>query len=203
MHNYKNLKSKLNSLFLKEISLRPYPSANRVLQIRKAPIALLLEMVPFVSVLSVIYLICIFIVGILDTEYLNSISGNGYLCFNILRLILLLELVRRYFNDVYKLDLNKMIQHSGMISLNYRISSIKYQDIREVKIEQTLSGRLLGYGDICIGTASSSQYEVILKSVFRPKILAEWVNQARTRDSNAAPLGGARGTTIEVLPASS
>lgn len=76
-----------------------------------------------------------------------------------------LEGVRRYFNDRYILKTDKIIAIQGIISFHLTRNTIDYLDIREIKTNQSILGRILDYGDLLISTASTSGVEVTMKNI--------------------------------------
>lgn len=96
--------------------------------------------------------------------------------------LVLLEAVRRYFNDLYVLDTDKVIHYSGRLSLQYAVPVIRYADIRGINVSQGLIGRIFDYGNVEIGTAASEGEELVLHSVASPEELASLVDDLRTKD---------------------
>ncbi|MGI6680719.1 MAG: PH domain-containing protein [Bdellovibrionota bacterium] len=83
----------------------------------------------------------------------------------VLMAICVLEVIRRYFNDKYVIHSDKIISVQGIISFHLTRNTINYIDIREIKTNQTILGRLVGYGDLQISTASTSEIEITLRNI--------------------------------------
>ena len=91
------------------------------------------------------------------------------------RFLLFAELLRRYLDPVYVFGAKGLSARKGRLSLHLKTVTVRYNDIREFRVEQNILGRLLGYGTILIGTASTNSYEVIMTNVAHPHQLLEWI----------------------------
>ncbi|MCB9030776.1 MAG: PH domain-containing protein [Deltaproteobacteria bacterium] len=87
------------------------------------------------------------------------------------------EMTRRYFDVTYIFTQNGAIQVEGRLSLHLHKVSLKYSDIREVRLNQSLIGRILGFGTIELGTASTNGYEISMRDISAPKQLIEFISQ--------------------------
>jgi uncharacterized membrane protein YdbT with pleckstrin-like domain len=153
-------------------------SSTPTLKIRHSIIGILLELSLTVAGISVLY--ALFLPAIAASwNWPKPILNYSLHALDVARLLVLLELIRRYFNDLYILSDRRIRQMRGYISFSFSITNIKLCDIREVKIEQSLFGRLLGYGTVHIGTASTNAYEVQLKKIAHPRDLAEEISRRR------------------------
>ena len=76
-----------------------------------------------------------------------------------------LEIIRRYYNNRYVIYSDKIVAIQGLISFHLSRNTIDYLDIREIKTNQTILGRMIGYGDLLISTASTSGIEITLKLI--------------------------------------
>lgn len=90
-----------------------------------------------------------------------------------------LELLRRHHDDLYIFTDSRIQHKAGRLSLNYRIPSVKFVDIRSIRVVQSVWGRILGYGDIELGTAAQADSELVLQGVLAPRELAELVEDLR------------------------
>jgi hypothetical protein len=57
---------------------------------------------------------------------------------------------------------------TGIISPHQRIIEIAYEDLLGVRVDQTIAGRILNFGDILIGAAESSEQEIVMRGVRDP-----------------------------------
>ncbi|HMO02941.1 MAG TPA: PH domain-containing protein [Oligoflexia bacterium] len=93
----------------------------------------------------------------------------------------ILEMLRQRFNELYIFNQERVVQKSGILSINYRSPTAKYSDIRSLICHQSLLGRALNYGDIQIGTAAQDDNEIIIKGVYNPKGLLAFISELRAR----------------------
>ena len=99
------------------------------------------------------------------------------LFFEVVPALLLLEALRRKFNDRYTLTNQKLIQESGLLSIKYKMVSLRLDDLREVKTSQSLLGRLLDFGTITAGTAAIAKEEIIFIGVSAPDEIARKIRE--------------------------
>jgi len=97
--------------------------------------------------------------------------------FKVVPALLLLEALRRKFNDRYTLTNQKLIQESGLLSIKYKMVSLRLDDLREVKTSQSLLGRLLDFGTITAGTAAIAKEEIIFIGVSAPDEIARKIRE--------------------------
>ncbi len=96
-----------------------------------------------------------------------------------------LEILRRFHNNLYIVETERLTCFSGRLALSYMVPSIKYPDIRSIVVDQDIFGRMFDYGDIWIGTASEGSYELCLKGVVSPRQLAKIIDHLRTHNVKA------------------
>ena len=164
--------------FLRSISLHP--------SLRSIYAPMLLVLIPAAALYIVVtlYPFCV------PFESLRSAYALAY---EWLRVILVLEIARRYFNTLFIFDADGVTGHSGLLGLNLASASVDYRDIREVQLRQDLLGRLLDYGEIRISTAAKSDYEVVLPGMNCPHQVVEVFDCMRDEQELAA---------MEALPSS-
>ena len=104
----------------------------------------------------------------------------------------IIELSRRYFDDLYIFGHKRVIHLKGCLSLHHSKTSIDYSDIREVDVEQSLPARAIGYGTLRMGTASSEEMEIVFKDIPLSRVLARYVQQiiASKRKTTPQPIRG-------------
>ena len=95
-------------------------------------------------------------------------------------ILIALEMVRRYYNDIFIFGKHRILHISGRLSFRMRKTSISYSDIREVKVRQTVIGRLFRFGDLKFGTASSADYEICFPGIGYPRRLGQYADQVRS-----------------------
>jgi len=94
----------------------------------------------------------------------------------VILIVVLNDIVDR-FSKRYVIT-NKMVKkRTGIISRN--LAEIAIQDMRSINSRQTIVGRLLNYGDVCIGTAGTAGIEIVLDKIDNPKGVKELIQKQR------------------------
>lgn len=158
-----------------DLTALPAPSAvlltvRRSLQSMLFPISLLTVCALFIVSLTVV-----------RHSYPDSIPYHYFLA---LPLLLALELLRRYLNCSYNFEERTLTGFLGHLSLNYRIPRVRYCDIVEIKVCQTLLGRILGYGDVSVYTVARYCPLVRFVGVKKPLDLAIFLDEMSEVDPN-------------------
>ena len=133
----------------------------KIKTVRPSLKALLLFFI-FSSCPLTIFYIILNLLGSLSNPKIGSLVNSLYY---LLIIICFLEVIRRYFNDRYVIYSDKIISIQGLISFHLTRNTIDYLDIREIKTNQTILGRMVGYGDLLISTASTSGIELTLRYI--------------------------------------
>ena len=133
----------------------------KIKTVRPSLKALLLFFI-FSSCPLTIFYIILNLLGSLSNPKIGSLLNSLYY---LLIIICFLEVIRRYFNDRYVIYSDKIISIQGLISFHLTRNTIDYLDIREIKTNQTILGRMVGYGDLLISTASTSGIEITLRYI--------------------------------------
>lgn len=92
---------------------------------------------------------------------------------------ILVEIIRRYHDDLYVFERHRVTHLEGRLSLNYFVPAVKYIDIRGITVDQDIWGRIFDYGTISLGTAGQEGEELILTGVRDPRGLAMLIDQLR------------------------
>ncbi|MCB0352233.1 MAG: PH domain-containing protein [Bdellovibrionales bacterium] len=137
-------------------------------RLRQSLLALAIQLLPWLLAIVLFYLVLLPLAQWLNAHEISFVGDDLTLSTKWARFLLALEITRRYFDRLYEFDESGVTEHMGMLSTSYRLSRIRYEDIREIKIEQGLTGRLLGFGTVKLSTASTNGYEVTLKNVTFP-----------------------------------
>lgn len=98
-------------------------------------------------------------------------------------ILVLLEIFRRRYNDLYVIGRESLFHYGGRISLNYYIHVIKFTDIRAVNVHKDFWGRVFNYGTIEVCTAAQLEGEVFLYGVKHPEEIASILDHFRTENS--------------------
>lgn len=89
--------------------------------------------------------------------------------------------VWRIYDVRYVVDSRGLESRVGILGLNQRITRVRYNDIRSAETEQTIVGRFLNVGDVEVGTAATSQIEIIFRGVSAPQELQNMIQRERDR----------------------
>lgn len=98
----------------------------------------------------------------------------------IIPIVFLLEIVRRYHDDLYIFGEHRLTHLEGRLSLSYSVPMINYSDVRAITVQQDIFGRILDYGTLQIGTAAVEGNEVTIAGVRSPVELAAIIDEFRT-----------------------
>ncbi len=78
------------------------------------------------------------------------------------------------------IDGEKSCLRTGILSK--RISEIWHKDVRQVKINQSLTQRIFGVGQISISSAAGDGDEIVLNGIVGPEDIKAVIDQARRSD---------------------
>lgn len=92
---------------------------------------------------------------------------------------ILIEIIRRYHNDLYIFESDQVTHYHGRLAISYHVPVIKYQHIRAVRVVQGILGRIFNFGDVEIGTASEEGMEMVILGVRAPLELAGLIEEFR------------------------
>jgi uncharacterized membrane protein YdbT with pleckstrin-like domain len=95
-------------------------------------------------------------------------------------IIFLLEIIRRYHDDLYIFGEHRLTHLEGRLSLSYSVPMINYSDVRAITVQQDIFGRILDYGTLQIGTAAVEGNEVTIAGVRSPVELAAIIDEFRS-----------------------
>ena len=149
----------------------------KIKTVRPSLKALLLFFI-FSSCPLTIFYIILNLLGSLSNPKIGSLVNSLYY---LLIIICFLEVIRRYFNDRYVIYSDKIISIQGLISFHLTRNTIDYLDIREIKTNQTILGRMVGYGDLLISTASTSGIEITLRYIDNVNDLNQEINKYKNK----------------------
>lgn len=99
-----------------------------------------------------------------------------------------LEILRQYYNDLYVFEGDRVQRYHGRLSMNYRVPSLRYADIRAIRVRQGLLGRILNFGDIEISTAAQDIAEIAFAGVWAPRSLAALIDDLRAQSEHKSSI---------------
>lgn len=103
-------------------------------------------------------------------------------------IFLCLIILVNIYNYKYVLGDDVLQCTEGILALNMTTQKIKYRDVKLVETKQNILGRILGFGDVLVGSAATSQIEVTLRNVADPELVKEFIlkkiSQKRTEEKS-------------------
>ena len=117
------------------------------------------------------------------------------IAYRLLCALWLAEMVRRYFNDLYVLGKRQITHFGGRISFRFHRTTISYSDIREIRVNQSIPGRLLHYGTLIFSTSATGGEEVVFHGIAYPRELSLYVQRILMKAS-ITPLAGTAAARI-------
>ena len=87
----------------------------------------------------------------------------------------------RVYDVRYIIDSRGLEARVGILRLNQRIVRVLYNDIRSAETAQSVLDRILNIGDVEIGTAATSNIEVVFAGVAAPQELQHIIQRERDR----------------------
>lgn len=88
--------------------------------------------------------------------------------FWLIPLSIFLESVVRIYNVLFRIDRNGIKAWHGIVSLNQKITNIRFEDIRGVELRQNIWERMMDVGTIEIGTSASKTVDLIIDGIEAP-----------------------------------
>lgn len=93
---------------------------------------------------------------------------------------LVLTYVKMY-NVRYSIDKRGIETRIGILSLNQKITRVRFEDVRSAETYQSLLDRMLYIGTVKVGTAATGQTEIEFKGIDAPEEVQDLIQ--RERDS--------------------
>lgn len=112
-------------------------------------------------------------------ESIPALGGASLRWLAVIPAVILLEIIRRYHDDLYIFGLEKVTHYEGRLSLNSSVPSLKYSDIKAIQVEQTIPGRLLNFGNVLLDSAAQDGAELVISGVLSPLELAKLIERLR------------------------
>lgn len=106
--------------------------------------------------------------------YSFSLYKNAFLIYAAWRL---LRLAYQFLATRYIITTTSVSMRFGIIARD--LTRVRIVDIRSIKLKQSIIGRLFNFGSIIIGTADTSESEVILKDVANPADILSLIESQR------------------------
>ena len=81
----------------------------------------------------------------------------------------------------YTVTSERVIQRKGLLSR--RVSEVEISDIRNVQVNQGITQRIFGIGNVGISTAGQSGVEIVFAGIKRPQPVADMIREQRKKSS--------------------
>lgn len=170
------------------------PNKSRLLELRRAVRSNLLLVVLFVFSVIGVYIITYISETSPLVKFIPTFISPSPRWLSIVPAGILLEIIRRQYDDLYIFGLHRITHLRGRLSLSYNIPVVKYADIRAINVSQSFWGRVLDYGEVSIGTAAHEGNELLITGIRAPEELALLLDKLR---SNSIDLQSAEAQAIE------
>ena len=150
----------------------------RLLEVRRTPSSLL-SLISLFLLTAVVTFFCqaFFAQSKFFAELFGFVNPRYFAAIPV---VIFIEILRRYHNDLYIFSAHRLTHLRGRFSLAYHVPVIKYSDIRAINVVQDFWGRILNYGDVVIGTAAHQGNELVMSGVKDPEELAYLIDSLRS-----------------------
>ena len=172
-----------------------YPDAQTLIDKAHGPVLLEVHR-SLRSILGMIIIFAASVAGLLLlTHYLSlrnpgetpSIGPLPVRWLAVIPLGILLEVMRRYHDDLYAFYDNRIVHQNGRLSLSYTVPAVRYVDIRAITVSQGIMARILDYGDIYVGTAAQEGDELVMTGIRSPREISKILDDLRSVSRPAEP----------------
>ncbi len=175
--------------------MRNYPTIEELLS--KAEGEKLLEVKR--SLRSILSGVALFLGSLILVIVINIFFHESSLPLRWLGLIplgVLVEIVRRYHDDLYVIEKHRVTNYSGRLSLNYNVPSVRFVDLRAINVRQDILGRIINYGNVELGTAAKDDVEMCIRGVIGPYELSLLIDELRSRSRDSESKTATSGEAI-------
>lgn len=159
-----------------------------LIQVRRSLRSVISNLAAFFIAVLVVYLLNLLFYDLhlpTDIPILREISVRWL---SIVPGLILLEVLRKYHDDLYILHTDRLTHYQGRLSLASSVPTLRYKDIRAVAVKQDIYGRFLDYGNIELSSAGQSGVELTLSGVRAPRELAFLIDQLRLQKESEVKL---------------
>lgn len=162
---------------------------NGLLAVRRSFRSILSNTALFFVTLIVVYAINIALHGYYIPPWVPVLHGLSPRWLAIIPTLVLLEILRKYHNDIYVFHSHYLNHYGGRLSLKTLTPSVKYVDILAVRVKQDIWGRILDYGNVELDTAATAGVELTMTGVRAPSELAAIADRFRMTSITQGAVG--------------
>lgn len=139
----------------------------------------ILKLIPF-FIIAILIFVLTAINSKSVSEFMSCIFGFLIL-FIIIFFAIATKCVLDRMSTEYRIDNQRITKRFGILSI--KRTEVWIDDIRGISFSQSIFSRLLGIGNIEIGTAATAGIEMKLESVLHPQDIVETLNRIRKKDN--------------------
>jgi uncharacterized membrane protein YdbT with pleckstrin-like domain len=143
----------------------------------QAPVYIIRPDVVSVAVASVPILLILLIASVLLNVYAAHLALVGWGVVALYAIWRSLKIVAVRFAAKYEVYSDSVVASVGVVSRH--VSRVRIADIRGMAVNQSLWGRLLGVGDVVVGTAATGGAEVVMRGVRDPSAVVAAIEELR------------------------
>ena len=119
--------------------------------------------------------------------------------FLLLPVVLASYIIHGLYNYKYVISNDYVLDYEGVLSFKMTETRVEYEHIRGIEVDRTIYQRILGLGDIRIGTAVRNDVEVLLKGIYNPHYYKDIIESRLRRHVEAMEISGLKRTLQEEL----
>lgn len=93
--------------------------------------------------------------------------------------VTILFAIIRIYDVRYRIDQRGLEMRIGILSFHQRINRLRFEDIRNIEIEQTLVQRMLNIGRLEVSTAATGTIEIIMEGIEAPDEVRSMLERER------------------------
>lgn len=157
-------------------------STEPLLEVRRSLRSIISNLLYFCMAVVGVYVINLF-VSDKDLANIPVLNHFSLRLLSIVPVALLIEIVRKYNDDLYVFRMHHLTHHNGRLSLTYQVPDIRYTDLRAIAVYQDIMGRFFDYGDVELSTAAQGKLEILLEGVRSPHELGDLIDRLRANSN--------------------
>lgn len=151
----------------------------RLLVVHRSLWSILSNLVLFFILTALVYLVILAFGDVRLPQNIPVLRHVSLRWLAVIPVLALLEIVRRYHDNLYVLGSDTVSHFAGRLSLNSSLPSLKYTDIVTVGVKQDILGRIFDYGNVLLDSAGESRVELTMTGVRSPREVVRLVEGFR------------------------
>lgn len=151
-----------------------------LLTIHRSLRSILSNLIVFFLLVVIVYALILIFGDVGFSEDIPVLRNISLRWLAIIPLAALLEIIRRYHDDLYVFGIDNVTHHHGRLSLSSKLPSVKYLDIHTLAVQQDIFGRVFDYGNVLLDTAGEVGVELTISGVRAPHEVMGLVERFRS-----------------------